>query len=223
VQTSHPFVRAAVVAEACYSTQNPSAYEYSLCPGRVIASTATGSAAYCYDANFGNWACDHGTHVAGIAAGRGDNQTFAGVAKGGNLFPIQVFTRDAYYDDSFAYFSDINRGLQRVIDLHDAGVKIAAVNLSLGGGAYTSQGTCDSANLSTNALIDNLKSRGIATVIAAGNESYTKAISAPCRRLLDPAEGRQAGCFSGCHRGGAEEYRPGHQRLSRHQHRQTTH
>lgn len=179
VQTSHPFVRAAVVAEACYSTQNPAADEYSLCPGRVTTSTATGSASYCYDASFGNWACDHGTHVAGIATGRGDNQTFAGVAKGGNLIPIQVFTWDAYYDDSFAYFSDINRGLQRVIDLHDAGVKIAAVNMSLGGGAYTSQSACDSANLSTKTLIDNLKSRGIATVIAAGNESYTNAISAP--------------------------------------------
>ena len=99
-----------MVAEACYSTHNPGAGEYSMCPGRVTASTASGSAAYCYDATYGNWACDHGTHVAGIAIGRGGNQTFAGVAKGGNLIPMQVFTWDADYRDSFAYFSDISRG-----------------------------------------------------------------------------------------------------------------
>ena len=179
VQKSHPFLQAAVVSEACYSTQNSGAGEYSLCPGRVTASITSGAASNCIDATYGNWACDHGTHVAGIAAGRGGNQTFAGVAKGGNLVPIQVFTWNASSLNSYAYFSDINRGLQRVIDLHDAGVKIAAVNMSLGGGAYTSQGTCDSANLSTKALIDNLKSKGIATVIASGNESYTNAISAP--------------------------------------------
>ncbi len=179
VQTSHPFLRGTVVAEACYSTQNPAAGEYSLCPGRATATTASGAAAYCYDNTYGNWACDHGTHVAGIAVGRGGNQTFSGVAKGGNLIPIQVFTWDVYSSDSFAYFSDINRGLQRVIDLHNAGVKIAAVNMSLGGGSYTIQSTCDSANLSTKALIDTLKSKGIATVIASGNESKTNAISAP--------------------------------------------
>ena len=179
VQTSHPFLQGTVVAEACYSTHNPGAGEYSMCPGRVTASTASGSASYCYDDTYGNWACDHGTHVAGIAAGRGGNQTFAGVAKGGNLIPMQVFTWDAYYRDSFAYFSDINRGLQRVIDLHDVGVKIAAVNMSLGGGAYTSESSCNSANASTKALIDNLKSRGIATIIASGNEGKTNAISAP--------------------------------------------
>ena len=179
VQTSHPFLQAAVVSEACYSTQNTGAGEYSLCPDRVTASTTSGAASNCIDATYGNWACDHGTHVAGIAAGRGGNQTFAGVAKGSNLVPIQVFTYDASSGDSYAYFSDINRGLQRVIDLHDAGVKIAAVNMSLGGGAYTSQGTCDSANLSTKALIDTLKSKGIATVIASGNEYFTNAISAP--------------------------------------------
>lgn len=179
VQTSHPFLQGTVVAEACYSTHNPGAGEYSMCPGRVTSSTASGSASYCYDATYGNWACDHGTHVAGIAIGRGGNQTFAGVAKGGNLIPMQVFTWDAYYRDSFAWFSDINRGLQRVIDLHDAGVKIAAVNMSLGGGAYSSESTCNSANASTKALIDNLKSRGIATLIASGNEGRTNAISAP--------------------------------------------
>ena len=179
VQTSHPFLQGTVVAEACYSTHNPGAGEYSMCPGRVTASTASGSASYCYDATYGNWACDHGTHVAGIAAGRGGNQTFAGVAKGGNLIPMQVFTWDADYRDSFAYFSDINRGLQQIIYLHDAGAKIAAVNMSLGGGAYTSESTCNSANASTKALIDNLKSRGIATLIASGNEGKTNAISAP--------------------------------------------
>ena len=54
VQTSHPLLQGTVVAEACYSTPNPWAGEYSMCPGRVTASTASGSASYCYDANYGN-------------------------------------------------------------------------------------------------------------------------------------------------------------------------
>ncbi len=52
---------------------------------------------------------------------------------------------------------------------------IAAVNMSLGGGKYTS--SCDTD--SRKAAIDNLRSAGIATVISSGNDYYTNGIGAP--------------------------------------------
>jgi subtilisin family serine protease len=54
---------------------------------------------------------------------------------------------------------------------------IASVNMSLGGGQYFSN--CDSTFPSFKTAVDNLRSAGIATVIASGNNSYTNSISFP--------------------------------------------
>jgi hypothetical protein len=51
--------------------------------------------------------------------------------------------------------------------------------MSLGGGLVASQSACDSANASTKAVIDNLRSVGIATVIASGNAGSATAIGEP--------------------------------------------
>jgi uncharacterized protein (TIGR03437 family) len=56
-------------------------------------------------------------------------------------------------------------------------MNIAAANLSLGGGKFAAN--CDAAEAASKAAIDNLRSLGIATVVAAGNESYTGSLSAP--------------------------------------------
>src|SRR6185503_20213624 len=55
----------------------------------------------------------------------------------------------------------------------------AAVNMSLGGGQYFDQASCDAANLSTKAAIDNLRSVNIATAIASGNNGFTNSMSSP--------------------------------------------
>ena len=125
--------------------------------------------------------CDHGTHVAGIAAGSGTS--FNGVAPAATLISIQVFSQDS--GDAcgggtcaLAYTSDIISGAEYVLSLSGR-YSVAAVNLSLGGGKYTSQQTCDSANSALKATIDNLQALGIATVIASGNSGYTDALSSP--------------------------------------------
>lgn len=179
VQKTHPFVAAAVLSEACYSTQSPLQGYYSMCPNRAGSSTASGAASYCADTTYGAWACGHGTHVAGIAAGDGRDAGlgYSGVARDAGLIPIQVFTWYAPGGYATAFFSDIDRGLERVGALASAGTKIAAVNMSLGGGLYTAE--CDTSFASTKALIDNLRSLGIATVVASGNDGYTDRLSAP--------------------------------------------
>ncbi|MFL6333278.1 MAG: S8 family serine peptidase [Pyrinomonadaceae bacterium] len=176
VDKTHPFLSGKVVSEACFSTNSSSQNTSSLCPGGAAQTTATGSGLNCTLTLEG---CEHGTHVAGIAAGRGPN--FSGVARDANIIAIKVFTRfnrasdcDGFAPCILAFESDIMKGLERVFALRDS-IPAASANLSLGGGQFSSN--CDSDP--RKAIIDNLRSVGIATVIAAGNESFKDSLSTP--------------------------------------------
>ena len=118
----------------------------------------------------------HGTSVAGIALGMDEEETHHGVARGAGLISIQVFS-DADGEPA-AWTSDILAGLEHVYDLslfHD----IAAVSMSLGGQTYSSQASCDQANSSRKAIIDQLWSAGIPTIVSSGNDGEEAAISSP--------------------------------------------
>jgi len=188
VDKTHSFIGAAkVVSEACYSSTSdyPST---TVCPGGVTSSTASGSGVNCGGANGTDIAgCQHGTHVAGIAAGKAmvvDGKTIAGVAKEANIIAIQVFSRFttacAGYGLSspcaLSYTSDQILALERVYALRTS-YNVAAVNMSLGGGKYTSN--CDASESAIKTAIENLRLAGIATVIASGNSDYTDGIGAP--------------------------------------------
>ena len=164
VDSTHPFLAGKVVSEACYS-------KGGYCPQGATSSTAAGSGLPCPRAE--PWA--HGTHVAGIAAGRGDSAS--GIARDAAIIAIQVFSPDpSDATDITAWYSDVLAGLNRVYQLRNS-YPIAAVNLSLGGGRYS--GTCDGAYPAMTAAIANLKSAGIATVVAAGNDYYSDSASFP--------------------------------------------
>jgi subtilisin family serine protease len=173
VDKTHPFLTGKIVSEACYSSTYPG-YSASVCPGGVTESIATGSGANC-----GYIECEHGTHVAGIAAGRAYGSiTFSGVAKDANIIAIQVFSYFPSCGCVMAFDSDIIKGLERVYALEGT-YNIAAINLSLGGNAQTDQMVCDTANSATKATIDNLRTMGIATVIASGNNYSSNSIEEP--------------------------------------------
>ena len=174
VDKSHNFLTGKVVSEACFSTTD----DDSTAVCGPWGSTASGSGANCSSSYY---ACDHGTHVAGIAAGSGS--TFSGVAKDATIIAVQVFSGfPASRCGSLgtpcvmSYPSDQIAGMQRVYNLRNT-FKISSVNMSLGGGQYYSH--CDSKYLSTKAAIDALRSVGIATVIASGNEGFSDSISGP--------------------------------------------
>jgi subtilisin family serine protease len=191
VDSTHAFLAGKVVSEACYSSavrevSGPTYLGASVanCPGAdPTQSTAAGSAVPCSLAS----ECDHGTHVAGIAAG-GTGGSFSGVAPGANLIAMDIFSvftaqslGGAYTgcggvpQCAVAWDSDIITGLSRVDDLRST-YSIAAVNLSLGGGSpHTS--ACDSDPLAP--IIGQLKSHGIAVVVAAGNDSSKTGLSSP--------------------------------------------
>src|SRR5262245_50991206 len=127
--------------------------------------------------------CWHGTHVAGIVAGNGvvAEIPIVGVAPGASLMAVQIFSRfDGFFDCGGAppciraFTSDVIAGLERVYLLHDTHA-FAAVNMSLGGGLFSS--ACDDEPYKP--IIDNLRSVGIATVVAAGNDGATDQISSP--------------------------------------------
>ncbi|MGX2038787.1 S8 family peptidase [Methylocaldum sp. MU1018] len=173
VDSGHFFLANKVVSEACFSVNRS-------CPNGNMTQIGPGAGAPCtYSPD-----CRHGTHVAGIAAGRTDdcyipNQNTpptCGVASGASLIAIQVFSNVGGRPGAFD--SDLMAALERVYMLRNS-FQIASVNMSLGGGGFTNQAACDLAKAGIKAAIDNLRSARIATVIASGNDGFTNAISAP--------------------------------------------
>lgn len=178
VDPTHPHLLRRVTDQACFSTNNSVAR--SLCPNGESSQLTGGAAAPCDTTVIRS--CDHGTHVAGIAAGSASNASDSGVAPLANVIAIQVFSRfnsesvcgvgnapclRAYNSDQLAALSYIERTL---VNRHP----IAAINMSLGGGQYT---TCPGDVRA--ALIGRLRALGIATVISSGNSGYPDHVGAP--------------------------------------------
>jgi subtilisin family serine protease len=175
VDKTHPFLAGKVVSEACFSGN-------SNCPNGLTSQIGAGAGVPCTYAVSG---CRHGTHVAGIAAGRRyaamPAPQFDGIAPGANLIAIQVFSRftgancgSGEDPCALSYTSDQIKGLDRVFALRFS-FSIASVNMSLGGGSSAVNCDADSRKPS----IDNLRSAGIATAIASGNNGFTNAVSFP--------------------------------------------
>jgi subtilisin family serine protease len=182
VDKLHPFLAGKVVSEACFSSNNAADGASSLCPGGVAQTTAN-NAAMPYSGACPAGECDHGTAVAGIAAG--SNATFTGIAKDAMLIAIQVFSRfDSVVNCGsttpcvLTYTSDQILGLQQVYALRNT-YNIAAVNMSLGSGRYFDQATCDATNAPIKAIIDTLRSVNIPTIVASGNDGFIDSIAAP--------------------------------------------
>ena len=180
VSASHPFLAGQVVEEACFSTNSAISGATSLCPGGATTASGPGSGAPCT----GMASCDHGTHVAGIAAGSAAvSPTFKGMAPSANVFAVQVFSRvtgDACAASGrpspcvLSFSSDQIRALSHVYG-RTIGRNIVAVNMSLGSGRYTA--ACDGNPLKP--LIDSLLAARVATVISSGNSGYSDAVGAP--------------------------------------------
>ncbi len=94
VAKTHEFITGKVIAEACYSTTTGT---YGFGGSQAVCtsgSTAAGSGVNC---NISVYGCEHGTHVAGIAAGFNTSVTSGeptnGVAKSASIIAIQVFSQ----------------------------------------------------------------------------------------------------------------------------------
>lgn len=129
--------------------------EHTEFTGRVAPGATTITDGY------GTWDCNgHGTHVSGSIAGSN-----FGVAKTATLIPIRVL--DCSGSGSY---SGVIAGLDWIAANHGAGVP-AVVNMSLGGPASSSLDTA----------VNNLISRGITVVVAAGNSGADACNYSPAR------------------------------------------
>jgi subtilisin len=172
VDKNHPALAGKVVSEACFSTNEADSGisgMSSLCPDFAKESVAVNSGLNCTAVG----GCAHGTSVAGVAAG---------VAPGANFISIQV---NSLLDNDdlcggpapclLTVPSDLMMGLQRVFALSRTH-SIASVNVSLARDVFTSN--CDNGN-PIKPAIDQLRSVGIATVVASGNGSHANALGYP--------------------------------------------
>lgn len=178
VDKAHPALSSRVVSEACYNRNDVSTGSSSRCPGGVQSSTVVGSGVDCTETLA--IGCEHGTHVAGTVAST--DTTYRGIAYGANLIAINVFSLFpsgpicGSVPCVLSWISDQIKGLERVYALRNT-YSIAAVNMSLSGNRYFSN--CDADYAATKAIIDQLRSANIATVIASGNDGYRDSMGAP--------------------------------------------
>jgi subtilisin family serine protease len=195
IDVDHDFFGAGgsrIVSQACYSNSGGAGSGVTLCPDGSNA-LETGNAADAETAQCLNGTdniCDHGSHVAGIAAGSTSTLTGDpgnGVAPGSTIIAIQVFTRfnsmtDCNPDPApcvLTYEADQISALERVLELDTSTpggtLTVAAANMSLGGGEESAFCNGDARETAVTALLN----AGIAPVISAGNDSFDDAVGAP--------------------------------------------
>ena len=80
VDKGHPFLAGKVIEEAWYDSSG-----VSTCPNGLSSDTSVGAGVPC---TFAPTGCDHGTHLAGIAAGNGSS--FDGIARGASIMAVRT-------------------------------------------------------------------------------------------------------------------------------------
>ncbi len=128
IRKTHEMFAGKTIVEACYAkgeitTDDP----VGDCPNGLISMIGSGAAVH-YPSDY--YAYDHGTHVAGIATGKGP--TISGVAKDANIIAVQVFSKIPSTKRISGWNSDNLAGLDYVYSIRGS-YSIAAVNMSLGG------------------------------------------------------------------------------------------
>jgi Subtilase family len=191
VESNHEFLAGKVVMAACFSNSGGGGGGVSLCPNGLPTQMGPGAADVTTGAcvTGGIQLCSHGTHVAGIAAGNNTNPGGGGppngVARNADIVAVQVFTR---FNDAATCGGMPPCLISRTSDLISAldfvfmnaltpapGVRLASVNMSLGGGTFPA--ACDT--MPEKPSIDNLRAAGVVSAIAAGNDGNTDAIGSP--------------------------------------------
>ncbi|HUR82069.1 MAG TPA: S8 family serine peptidase [Thermoanaerobaculia bacterium] len=165
VESTHPFILGHVVdsEQACFAAR---------CPNGETTMFGRYSAEPC------GYLCDHGTHVAGIAAGSRPSRNLYGVAPDAYITAVQVFTQNG--NNVTSTRDEILAALDWVYGRAWMG-GYAAVNLSLTvGGSYATRAQCISASGSFENSIANLWYSGIAVVAGAGNDSNSRYYAPAC-------------------------------------------
>ena len=199
VQRNHVFFRDAagnsrVFFEGCYGTNGVSngvQYE-SVCPQQGTGGARfgdspgglAGSAAPVLNCAADNRLCSHGTHVAGIAAGRASSLLppgLQGVAPDARIAAFQTFSFDVNRSQPPIQFGiDFMIVMDTLAEIMTEGTTANpfVVNLSLGS-ANVFAGNCSAELPGIEGAIFTLFSRGVPVVAATGNAGSNAGISFP--------------------------------------------
>jgi subtilisin family serine protease len=194
IDADHPFFTGRIVSMACFS--GTSANTVTLCPNGMTTDTSAdiepGGVQVPGCVPFAN-NCDHGTHVAGIAAGAQAsdpvNAPANGVAPGANIVAVQVFSQ--FFDSGMTtpcmtamvaspcLLSSVADQISALNWVNGTALPaiptIDAVNMSLGGGMNTTPCNGDMRRPAVLALLGN----GVMTVISSGNNGFLNAVGSP--------------------------------------------
>lgn len=193
VELEHPAIKAKLEKGACFST--PTTGGTGFCPSGTVDTTSASAGQSCVN-SFGSGSraaanaagCGHGTSMAGVAAMNYTNGAIqvGGLARNARILPVQVFTGGLSNGSVSIYANsgDLLRAIEWLtLEAQRRNAnnlpRIAAVNMSLGGGRYAS--ACDTdytGNLFKTAFA-RLREQGVLPVVAAGNEAQDGAISFP--------------------------------------------
>ena len=152
---NHPFIAGRPVVEACFSKRCPNGKH------RMVGAGAARPVA------------SHGTHVTGIALGRGEEMS--GVAPEAGLIAINVFSR--VNGRVGASSSTVLAALDWLIWVARTGqVRIASINMSLGTAVHRARPCRDRIY---DLAVRLLARENVVIVAAAGNEGQSRGISHP--------------------------------------------
>jgi len=150
IDTDHPDFAGRIIAQKCYCT--------GCCQGSDESSNAEDDE-------------DHGTHVAGIAAGNGS--TYKGVAPNADIVAVKVLN-----DSGTGLFSDTAQAIDWCVANKNT-YNISVITMSLGDrGQYNNPTTQCDGYTTTNAIASAV-SAGIIVTVASGNEGYTNGLNYP--------------------------------------------
>ncbi|MEK6910027.1 MAG: S8 family serine peptidase, partial [Candidatus Aenigmatarchaeota archaeon] len=107
----------------------------------------------------------HGTHVAGIAAGKGGGNFGSGVATNASIFAVKVLNASG---DGLS--SDIVKGIEWSVD---NGANIISLSLGIGSSSFTN---CYDVSISL--AVENATKLGVLVIVAVGNDGPSSATTA---------------------------------------------
>lgn len=196
VEERHPALGSSkILSGACFSTATNGGH--SFCPnGQNTDTTSSTAARSCVDTWSGTRAeaiqagCGHGTGMASAASMRyttSDNVVIKGIAPNAQILPVQVFNQTITTSGNKSLSASAGDLLAAVEWLtaeakrrRDAGLApIVAMNMSLGGGSYTT--ACDSNYVGSlfKTAFANLRNQGVLPIVATGNGGTKNAIAFP--------------------------------------------
>ena len=118
----------------------------------------------------------HGTAVAGVALGNGGGAL--GVAPGAKMVFLKIQSSKRRYCGGSALGGDIVGAIDWATANKDTyGIDI--ISMSLGGGLYSSESSCNSSSAIYREALDNAVDAGITVIAASGNDGMCDAMSRP--------------------------------------------